>query len=79
MPRPLTHVVAYGTFLEVLSGDETGEQMKLAERILWVVGAVSVALSIWSGNQPGLFGIGLICLIIALVLWGVGRGRARSA
>jgi len=48
-------------------------------KVLGVAGAVSIALSIWSGNQPGLFGVGLILVIVALVLWGVGRGRQRSA
>lgn len=52
--------------------------MSLSSKVLGVLGAVAIALSLWSGNQPGLFGVGLVLVIVALVFWGISRGRNRS-
>lgn len=53
--------------------------MTVWSRVLGIGGAVAIAVSIWSGNLVGLFGLGLIAVIAALVLWGVDRGRQKNA
>ncbi len=52
--------------------------MTVWSRILGIGGAVAIAVSIWSGNLAGLFGLGLAAVLVAIVLWGIGRRRQKS-
>jgi len=52
--------------------------MTVWSRIFGIGGAVAIVVSIWSGNLAGLFGLGLVAVLVAIVLWGIGRGRQKS-
>ena len=47
--------------------------MKLWSKILSIGGTVAVLVSLWSGNLPGLFGVGVIAILISLGIWIVDR------
>jgi hypothetical protein len=51
--------------------------MKLWSKILSIGGTVGVLVSLWSGNLPGLFGIGVIAILISVGLW-VAEKRQKS-
>ena len=53
--------------------------MAIWSKVLGIGGGVAIALSIWDGNMVGLFGVGLIAVIVALVLWGIDRGREKRS
>jgi hypothetical protein len=55
-----------------------GGLMVVWSRILGIGGAVAIAVSIWSGNLVGLFGLGIVAVLVAIVMWGIGRGRQKS-
>jgi uncharacterized membrane protein len=46
-----------------------GVIVKLWSKILSFGGGVAVLVSLWSGNLPGLFGIGVIAILISVGLW----------
>jgi hypothetical protein len=47
--------------------------MKVWSRVLSIGGAIAVLVSIWSGNLPGLFGVGVIAILASLVIWIIGK------
>jgi len=62
-----------------LSAIKEGEiQVKVWSKVLSIAGVVLVVASLFAGNLPGLFGVGLLAIVGALVLWALSRNSKRN-